>query len=86
MRQVSSAHGNDQQSIAQKLIENHGPIICGATLSKVMGFPTTKAFNQSRRRGSLGIKTFRIEGRRGVFALTSDLAQWIEQLATQSAL
>jgi hypothetical protein len=77
MRQASSFHRSDQQGITRQLIESHGPIIPGPVLAKVMGFSTAQAFNQARRRGSLGIETFKISGRRGVFAYTADYLEWL---------
>lgn len=78
MQQTPSDSPQDHASITAKLIKDHGPIISGAQLYRAMGFPSAKAFSQARRRGSLGISTFTIAGRRGTFALTADLGKWFE--------
>lgn len=82
MQQAHPQHHADRHPVVQQLIDKHGPILSGRMLSKAMGFTSLKAFNQARRRGNLGIKTFRIEGRRGLFAYTSDYLTWLDLRGT----
>lgn len=64
-------------SMSELLIDRHGPLLGGITLAKTIGLPSLDALYQARRRGRLGIQTFKIDGRRGYFALTSDVADWL---------
>lgn len=79
MQQPASSLLPDKDAIAQQLLSQHGPLVGGNALSRLMGFPNTKAFHQARRRQALGIRTFKIEGRRGIFALTADYFTWLEK-------
>lgn len=56
------------------LSNRHGQVIGGETLSKVLGFSSIAAMKQALKRGTLSIPTFFIKGRRGRFALTTDVA------------
>lgn len=59
------------------LIAQYGPLIGGRDLVRSLGFRTQAAFDKARREQRLPIRVFRIEGRRGRFALTLDVAQWL---------
>jgi hypothetical protein len=60
------------------LVEMYGPLLGNDLLAQALGFPSTSAFRQARRRGLLGVRTFKIAGRRGRFALTDEVATWIQ--------
>jgi hypothetical protein len=62
------------------LMERYGPLLGGENLSQALGFPSYDAFRQSDLRKQLVIPVFKIDHRRGRFALTRDVALW---LATQ---
>lgn len=69
---------NELQKILEKqLLDQYGPMLTGKPLSKVLGYPTYEAFRQSVVRDTVSVSVFRIKGRRGTFALTSDIAQWL---------
>ena len=63
--------------LKSQMIEAHGPLICGAALAKVLGFPTVGALNQAVRRERLGIRTFKLPGRPGKCALTLELVEFL---------
>jgi hypothetical protein len=46
--------------------------------ARVMGFATTAALSRARKEGRLPFRMFRLPGRRGWFALTSDVRTWLE--------
>ena len=54
-----------------------GPTIGGAALVSALGFPTADAFLKARVRNRLPVPTFAMEGRRGRFAATTDIAAWL---------
>lgn len=59
----------------------HGPLMSGMALHRVLGFQTSAGFRQAFKRGRLPIKTFRLPGRRDRFAMTADVAAWLDRLA-----
>jgi hypothetical protein len=61
-----------------KLLER--PLIGGKDLVNVLGFKTSAAFRQALKLNRLGIETFTIKGRRGRFAFTQDVQQWLQNL------
>lgn len=64
-------------SLEQDLLQTFGPMIYGQVLYKSLGYTSADAFRQAVSRQSVPIDTFPIEGRRGKFALTRDIAKWI---------
>lgn len=59
------------------LTQTLGPVVGGNALSKALGYRTQAAFRKAKQRGRLPIRTFEVEGRRGRFAATSDIAAWL---------
>ena len=58
----------------------------GEALRAALGFPTTGAMRRALARGALPVPVFQMEGRRGRFALTKDVAGWIaRQMAAERA-
>lgn len=54
------------------------PLMSGADTARIMGFSSTQALYKARQRGQLPINLFHIEGRRGWFAATSAVRDWLE--------
>lgn len=67
--------------LRSELLECYGPMVGGPELIKLLGFKTYTAFYRTWRAGDLGVQVFHIPGRRGLFALTQDVAAWMSQLA-----
>lgn len=65
--------------IINDLKERHGELIGGKLLSKVLGFSSLDAMKRAIERGTLNIPTFFVEGRKGRFALTTDIADWLSE-------
>lgn len=59
------------------LTSRYGELIGGGLLGKVLGFPSIEALKRAIERKTLTIPTFFIPGRRGRFALTADVAEWL---------
>lgn len=64
-------------SLELDLLQTFGPMIYGQVLYKSLGYTSADAFRQALSRQSVPVDTFPIEGRRGKFALTRDIAKWI---------
>ena len=59
------------------LLARYGPVIGNAELSKALGFSSLDAFRQALSRGLLPVPIFSIPRRRGKFALSKDVADWL---------
>lgn len=70
---------NTDQDLIIKMEERYGPIISGKHLYAALGFKTYAAFYRSLQLDELGVKVFRLAGRKGWFAKTIDVANWINQ-------
>jgi len=54
----------------------YSPLIGGKELWNQLGFNTFAAFFKAHEKGSLGVRVFRIDGRRGWFAFRADIEKW----------
>lgn len=62
------------------LMDRYGPLIGGAALLKVAGYPNAEALRLAVRRNAVGFPVFAISGRRGRFARASDVARWLANI------
>lgn len=72
--------------LASQMLEQFGPTITGTDLYIALGFKTYAAFYRSLKRREVGVSVFNLPGRRGWFALTSDVATWLTQKRNESSL
>lgn len=75
----------DLAEIKSWLFERHGPLIGGRDLVKALGYPTAAALRQAEVRNALPVRVFEIEGRRGRFAFTDEVATWLAELRLQTS-
>ena len=76
-----------QQTESDRLMEElqdtltrlYGPLLASRDLWKLLGYASPAAYRQARARNRLPVAEFEIEGRRGRFALTQDVARWLAQ-------
>ena len=79
---ATTSVGNMAPSVSQipwtpeALMARFGLIVGGADLVQLLGYRSASAFRMAAHRGTLGVPTFFIRGRRGRCARTSDLACW----------
>lgn len=66
-----------EDQIRMDLVARHGPLLSGDALRRALGYPTLAAMRQSIARETFPVPTFLIDGRRGRFALTWDVARWL---------
>lgn len=59
-----------------------GPVIGGRDLTAALGFRSNIAFQRAVNRGVIPLPFFRMEGRRGVFLLVTDLARYLLERRT----
>jgi hypothetical protein len=75
---------NNQVIGADSYLSKYGPLIGGTDLVRVLGFPNAAAFREAVRKGRIDLHLFTIMGRRGKFALTQDVLNWVENVSRQS--
>lgn len=66
-----------EDQILRMLTDKYGQIMSTRALIKELGYPTPAAFRQAMHRRMLPITVFKIEHRRGSFALSADVAAWL---------
>ena len=66
---------------SERLLKQYGPTLTGTELYAALGFKTYAAFHRVLSRGNLGVKVFKLPGRRGWFAATLDVADWLDRQA-----
>jgi len=69
--------------IVSALLSAHGELIGGVELARCLGFRTTRAFQKAAAAERLPVETFVLEGRRGRFARTRDIAIWLASLGEE---
>jgi hypothetical protein len=72
--------GSSYQELRETLRRQHGPMMSGIELAKALGFSSATALRRAALTDSIGVRTFQIPGRRGRFALTDDVVDWIVAL------
>ncbi len=91
MAQTSQLHSaavqpKTYEDFEYRLISALGATVGGRALTMALGYPTQDAFRKASHRGRLPVRTFEMVGRRGRFAVTTDIAQWLwDQRAGQGS-
>jgi len=67
-------------NIEAELHSKHGPLMSGEPLWHALGFKNSAAFRQAKANGRLEIAVFSLRHRRGSFAFTKDVAEWLINL------
>ena len=67
--------------LASNLIANHGPLISGESLWRSIGFTSATAFRQAVAQDRIDIPVFSLPKRRGTYAFTKHVADWLKHLA-----
>lgn len=76
----SSQQQNLEKEIFEDLKNKYGFLMSGNDVAKQLGFKTTEAFRQAICRNKLSIPVFTIPNRKGKFAYSKDVAQWLASL------
>ena len=66
-------------NLSQLLLREYGAVVGGRELRRVLGFTTAASFGRAVRAGRVPLRFLRLPGRRGRFALVSEIAQWLEE-------
>lgn len=65
--------------LRKELEQIHGPLLGGAKLIAALGHGNAASLRQARRRGRVAVPLFSLPSRRGFFALTRDVADWLAE-------
>jgi hypothetical protein len=69
-----------QPATTQDLAHEFGPVMDARALRRIFNYSTQSGLRGAISRGALPVRVFTMQGRRGPFALTSDVARWLEQV------
>ena len=72
--------GYTDDDLKDRLFKLYGPMIGGAELRKILGYKAANTFNRAKRMNLISVHIFNLPMRRGSFALTSDIAVWLEEV------
>lgn len=81
---MSDRNAGYASPLAQQLMQEYGPLLPASAAMKLLGYSSTNALRQARLRRRLPIPMFKIAGRRGWFASTSEVASWIDEVVTRA--
>lgn len=73
-----------RDELRYSLNQTYGPLINGKQLASLLKFPSMAAFRQALRRGLLPVRVFELPGRKGKFALTGDVVQWLIDIESKN--
>lgn len=72
----------DDTGLTQTMLKQYGPLMGGEDLWKSLGYKSWASFAKATRAGTIGVKIFNVAGRRGRFALTTDVASWLAKIGS----
>jgi hypothetical protein len=77
------AKDRSTNDLGEMLLVRYGAVLGGRDLRKALGYRSATAFSQAVRNRVVPIRFFTIDGRRGYFALATDVGEWLEMKASQ---
>ena len=69
--------------LLERLLEQNGPLMTGKSLYQALGYKSWAGFAKAVRIRIVEIDIFHLPGRKGRYAKTSDVANWINKLNTE---
>ncbi len=70
--------------IEAELVSKHGPLLPPSVLPTLLGYRSVDAYRKAVSRRTVPVAIFKLENRRGSFALAKDVARWISQRRHQA--
>lgn len=67
------------RDVRSSLWDSYGPVMDAKALCKVLHYPSNDALQEARRRGKLPFKVLAVEGRRGIYAGTDEIADLLNR-------
>lgn len=69
-----------------ELNEKYGGVVGNGDLRHLLGYKSYSTFNRAVRKGLVVVEVFEIKNRRGKFALTTDIANWLNELKVSNKI
>lgn len=66
-----------ENELEADLLKLYGPVLNGENLTRSLGYVSKEAFRQSIVRKTVPVHIFKMEGKRGYYALTKDVAKYL---------
>lgn len=76
----SSSHPDWQlvrSAIMSSLEQAHGPLLKGDGLANALGYKNLASLRQAKKRNQVGVALFELPNRKGLYALTAEVADWL---------
>lgn len=77
------SNSDKYSDLADQMVKQYGPILGGTELRNVLGFKAASTFNRAKRLNLIGVHIFQLPNRRGSYALTADVADWLNRMSKQ---
>lgn len=77
MSQPDAICTTDEAVMTKYLMDRYGPLLGREALAELLRFPSADAFDRHVQRGHLLLPIARFPGRRGVYALATDVARYL---------
>lgn len=74
------------QDLESKILVGYGALLDSSQLAKLLGYPSTDAVRTARKRGKLPIPMFRLPNRKGWYANSTEVANWLRTVAPREGL
>lgn len=74
-----------RKEMRESLLRLHGPLLGGERLATALGHQSVGSLRQARRRGQVLVPLFTVPNRRGWFALTLDVADWLAETRVRAS-
>lgn len=83
---TSTADGDSKRAeeLERWLLREHGPLLKGAPLRKLLGYQTADAFRQAVHRQKVPVRLFTMPGEKVWCAVTRDVAAWMIRMEASS--
>ncbi len=74
----------ERAEVRSAMLAAFGPMLKGNELVRALGFESLEALRQAKRQKRVGVPVFAAPARRGLFAYTCDVADWLHDLRAQA--
>ena len=68
------------ETLTEKIAREYEHIICSKNLAKILGYNSQASFAQTIYRGNSPVPVQKIQGRKGYYALASDVASFLSDI------
>jgi hypothetical protein len=72
-----------RSSIRASLEQAYGPLLKGEGLANALGYKNLASLRQAKKRNQVGVPLFELPNRKGLYALTTEVADWLAMCRLQ---